>query len=92
MWEATFCNLGHAFRKKRMYKEATSAYQSALNLAPKDPIIKASIFSAIGFTCHLSGNFESAITYYHQALGYNPNDRFTLDVLSEAISDIQLSL
>jgi len=86
IWEATFTNLGHAQRKMRMYNEAIESYQKALNLAPKEAKIKASIFSSLGFTRHLTGDLESAITYYHQSLGYNPNDRFTLDVLASAIS------
>lgn len=92
VWETTFCNLGHAYRKKKLYKEAIDSYQSALNLAPRDSQVKSSIFSSLGFSYHLSNNLEMAITYYHKALGYNPNDRFTLDVLSRAISSINLDL
>lgn len=92
VWITTFCNLGHAYRKKRKYKKAIQSYQSALNLAPREPLVKASIFSSLGFAHHLSNNLEMSINYYHKALGFNPNDRFTLDVLSRAISSIDLDL
>ena len=92
VWEATFSNLGHSYRKQRMYEEAKEAYQRALNLAPGDPLIRASILSSLGFTSQLSGELEQAINYYEKSLGFNPNDRFTLEMLSQAIDSINLPL
>ena len=88
VWETTFNNLGHSYRKQRKYNEAKDAYQKGLNLAPRDPNIKASLLSSLGFTHHLAGELEQAINYYQKSLGFNPNDRFTLEMLSRAIDCI----
>jgi len=90
VWEATYCNLGHSLRKLQKYEEAMDAYQRALSLCPNDNQVKASILSAIGFTHQISGDADEAINYYHKALGLNPEDRFTLDMLWVAIGSVSL--
>lgn len=87
MWEATYSNLGHAYRKQGLYEDAQKAYQEALNLAPShDMEVRGSLLSSLGFTCHLRGRLDEAIVYYQQALYVAPNHRFTLDMLSRAIN------
>ena len=45
-WESAVFNLGHVYRKLKLYAEALKCYERAIGLCPN----KASISSAIGFT------------------------------------------
>ena len=71
----------------RNFEEAIRCYQRALSVSPKNP----SVNSAIGFTYHLQGNITKSIDYYHKALGFQPRDTFTLDMLSKALAEVARS-
>ena len=82
-WEATRCNLGHVCRKMQKLGEAAAHYEMALGLCPR----RASTYTALGFTRHLQGDFDSAIEHYHQALGIRPTDTFASEMLRRALED-----
>ncbi|EGG13722.1 TPR repeat-containing protein [Cavenderia fasciculata] len=81
MMEATLFNLGHCYRKTRQFTKAKHYYEIASTLSPNN----ASIFSALGFTHHLQGDFDTAIDYYHQSLSIY-DDTFTNTLLDKALS------
>lgn len=83
-WEATLFNLGHALRKCKQYQHAITAYNRALSVTTRP----ATVLTAIGFTYHLQGEFDQAIDYYHKALGMNPRDTFTIDMLDRALKEV----
>ncbi|KAL5564884.1 hypothetical protein UlMin_028048 [Ulmus minor] len=83
MWEPTVVNLAHACRKLKMYEEAISYYEKALELSTKS----VSTYSGLAYTYHLQDDFTAAITYYHKALWLQPGDQFCTEMLSVALLD-----
>ncbi|GAM29254.1 hypothetical protein SAMD00019534_124300 [Acytostelium subglobosum LB1] len=79
--EATLFNLAHSYRKTRQFDKAVHYYRIAQTLSPNN----ASIFTALGFTHHLQGQFEEAIDLYHQSLSIR-DDSFTNTLLNKALS------
>ncbi|CAI0552314.1 unnamed protein product, partial [Linum tenue] len=82
-WEPTVVNLAHAYRKLKMYPDATSYYERALALSTTS----LSTYSGLAYTYHLQDNFTAAITYYHKALSLKPDDQFCAEMLSSALED-----
>ncbi|XP_064413680.1 cell division cycle protein 16 homolog isoform X2 [Latimeria chalumnae] len=80
-WEPLLNNLGHVCRKLKKYEEALEYHRQALVLIPQN----ASTYSAIGYVHSLMGNFESAIDYFHTALGLRRDDTFSVTMLGHCI-------
>ena len=51
---------------------------------------KASVNSALGLTYHVKGQIDRAIQFYHKALGIDPRDALTSDLLSKALQEASL--
>ncbi|KAM6385636.1 cell division cycle protein 16 homolog isoform 2-T2 [Alca torda] len=66
---------------KGKYEEALEYHRQALVLIPQN----ASTYSAIGYIHSLMGNFESAIDYFHTALGLRRDDTFSVTMLGHCI-------
>lgn len=81
-WEPTVFNLAHCYRRLRKYDEAILYYQLSIKILPSN----SSTYSALGFTYHLQRDFEMALQCYQQALVIQPDDQFTNDMLSMAIT------
>lgn len=82
-WEPTLFNLGHCYRKLRLYDKAIKYYSLALSVHPNNP----SALLALGFSHHLSGNLTEAIDYYHQALGLQPDETLASQLLETALRE-----
>uniref|UniRef100_A0A670J4M0 Cell division cycle 16 n=1 Tax=Podarcis muralis TaxID=64176 RepID=A0A670J4M0_PODMU len=80
-WEPLLNNLGHVCRKLKKYEEALEYHRQALVLIPQN----ASTYSSIGYIHSLMGNFESAIDYFHTALGLRRDDTFSVTMLGHCI-------
>ncbi|XP_043927047.1 cell division cycle protein 16 homolog [Protopterus annectens] len=80
-WEPLLNNLGHVCRKLKKYEDALEYHRQALVLIPQN----ASTYSAIGYVHSLMGNFESAIDYFHTALGLRRDDTFSVTMLGHCI-------
>ncbi|NXF97684.1 CDC16 protein, partial [Eubucco bourcierii] len=80
-WEPLLNNLGHVCRKLKKYEEALEYHRQALVLIPQN----ASTYSAIGYIHSLMGSFESAIDYFHTALGLRRDDTFSVTMLGHCI-------
>ncbi|PIO35461.1 hypothetical protein AB205_0032370 [Aquarana catesbeiana] len=63
------------------YEDALEYHRQALVLIPQN----ASTYSAIGYIHSLMGNFESAIDYFHTALGLRRDDTFSVTMLGHCI-------
>ncbi len=48
---------------------------------------EGSTYTALGFTYHLKGDFDTAIDYYHKALGLVADDALTTEMLERALKD-----
>ncbi|KAJ5076788.1 cell division cycle protein [Anaeramoeba ignava] len=81
--ETTLFNIGHSFRKMKMFSRAIEYYKMSLAIKPKD----GTIYSALGFTYHLKGKLDKAIDNYHQSLNFLPENTFASEMLSRALSD-----
>ncbi|XP_010786903.1 cell division cycle protein 16 homolog [Notothenia coriiceps] len=80
-WEPLLNNLGHVCRKLKKYERALEYHRQALVLIPQH----ASTYSAIGYVHSLMGDFESAIDYFHTALGLKRDDTFSVTMLGHCI-------
>uniref|UniRef100_A0A8C5MZF8 Cell division cycle 16 n=1 Tax=Leptobrachium leishanense TaxID=445787 RepID=A0A8C5MZF8_9ANUR len=80
-WEPLLNNLGHVLRKLKKYEDALEYHRQALVLIPQN----ASTYSSIGYIHSLMGNFESAIDYFHTALGLRRDDTFSVTMLGHCI-------
>uniref|UniRef100_A0A8C9X5E5 Cell division cycle 16 homolog (S. cerevisiae) n=1 Tax=Sander lucioperca TaxID=283035 RepID=A0A8C9X5E5_SANLU len=80
-WEPLLNNLGHVCRKLKKYDQALEYHRQALVLIPQH----ASTYSAIGYVHSLMGDFESAIDYFHTALGLKRDDTFSVTMLGHCI-------
>uniref|UniRef100_A0A1A8RYP5 Cell division cycle 16 homolog n=1 Tax=Nothobranchius rachovii TaxID=451742 RepID=A0A1A8RYP5_9TELE len=80
-WEPLLNNLGHVCRKLKKYEQALEYHRQALVLIPQH----ASTYSAIGYVHSLMGDIESAIDYFHTALGLKRDDTFSVTMLGHCI-------
>ncbi|KAJ8256042.1 hypothetical protein COCON_G00199060 [Conger conger] len=80
-WEPLLNNMGHVCRKLKKYARALEYHRQALVLIPQH----ASTYSAIGYVHSLMGDFESAIDYFHTALGLKRDDSFSVTMLGHCI-------
>uniref|UniRef100_A0A8C5FM72 Cell division cycle 16 homolog (S. cerevisiae) n=1 Tax=Gadus morhua TaxID=8049 RepID=A0A8C5FM72_GADMO len=80
-WEPLLNNLGHVCRKLKKYDSALEYHRQALVLIPQH----ASTYTAIGYVHSLMGDFESAIDYFHTALGLKRDDTFSVAMLGHCI-------
>uniref|UniRef100_A0A8K9V3B3 Cell division cycle 16 homolog (S. cerevisiae) n=1 Tax=Oncorhynchus mykiss TaxID=8022 RepID=A0A8K9V3B3_ONCMY len=65
----------------RKYDQALEYHRQALVLIPQH----ASTYSVIGYVHSLMGDFESAIDYFHTALGLKRDDTFSVTMLGHCI-------
>uniref|UniRef100_A0A7N6B1L1 Cell division cycle 16 homolog (S. cerevisiae) n=1 Tax=Anabas testudineus TaxID=64144 RepID=A0A7N6B1L1_ANATE len=65
----------------RKYDQALEYHRQALVLIPQHP----STYAAIGYVHSLMGDFESAIDYFHTALGLKRDDTFSVTMLGHCI-------
>uniref|UniRef100_A0A8C5EJB3 Cell division cycle 16 homolog (S. cerevisiae) n=1 Tax=Gouania willdenowi TaxID=441366 RepID=A0A8C5EJB3_GOUWI len=80
-WEPLLNNLGHVCRKLKKYDQALEYHRQALVLIPQH----ASTYASIGYVHSLMGDFESAIDYFHTALGLKRDDTFSVTMLGHCI-------
>lgn len=81
--EITLFNLGHCYRRLREFPKAKRCYERALALKPRS----SATFVALGLTLHAMGQYDNAITTYHRALRYNPDDAICNALLKRALGD-----
>jgi len=82
-WEPTMFNLAHSYRKLGDYEQAVRYYEQCLSICPT----KSSTYTALGFTRHLQGQYDTAVDCYHKALGLDSEDSFAVQMLQKALMD-----
>ena len=82
-WEPTIFNLGQSYRKMSCYAEAIVCFEKSVSLNPGS----YSAYAAMGFAKHLSGDVDGAIDSYHEALSRKPEDPFSSEMLTRALSE-----
>ncbi|RWS15248.1 cell division cycle protein 16-like isoform X1 [Dinothrombium tinctorium] len=83
-WEPLLNNLGHVLRKLKKYEEALQFHREALVLSPQNP----STYSAIGYIYSLMCQWNTAVEYFHKALGLKREDPFSTAMLGHAIEHL----
>ncbi|KAJ3081737.1 anaphase promoting complex subunit cdc16, partial [Quaeritorhiza haematococci] len=84
VWEVTWCNLGHAYRKLREYPKAREYFEKALGVNPNN----AAAYAALALMAHIEGDLDTAILNYHEALSLNPDDSFSSEMLTRALEEV----
>ena len=77
-WELTISNLGQSYRKMKCYYEAIVCFEKSISLNPGS-------YSAKHLS--LSGDVDGAIDSYHEALSRKPEDPFSSEMLTRALSE-----
>ncbi|EEB08210.2 anaphase-promoting complex subunit Cut9 [Schizosaccharomyces japonicus yFS275] len=83
VWAATWANLGHAYRKLKMYDPALEAFQQGLYLSSRD----ANIHTAISLIYLLKKNPAEAIKHLHESLAISPAETVSSDLLKRALEE-----
>ncbi|XP_031406421.1 anaphase-promoting complex subunit 6 isoform X2 [Punica granatum] len=83
IWEPTVVNLGHVYRKLKMFNEAIKTYEKALTLSTRS----VSTYAGLAYTYHLQDNFAVAIDMYEKALWLKPDDKFCGEMLAIALEE-----
>eukprot|EP00970_Alexandrium_tamarense_P015750 scaffold5469_cov175-Alexandrium_tamarense.AAC.11 len=82
-WEPTIYNLGQSYRKLKQFSDAILCFEKCVSLNPGN----AAAYAALGFARHLSGDIDSAIDSYHEALSRKPDDPFSSEMLNRALAE-----
>ena len=85
-WLAARTNLGHAYRRLRLFNKALQEFDEVLRLGGKD----AAIFSAKGLIFLEQSRPEEAVVVLHEALAVNPQDGIASELLSKALEETMI--
>ncbi|CAJ0758214.1 2840_t:CDS:10 [Entrophospora sp. SA101] len=88
VWETTWMNMGHVYRKLGELDVAESYFRKVTYLSPPNP----SALTAIGYIYHVKEQYDDAINYYHEALGLRPCDPIIQDLLSSCLEEMVNSM
>ncbi|KAL2315128.1 Anaphase-promoting complex subunit cut9 [Schizosaccharomyces pombe] len=86
-WAATWANLGHAYRKLKMYDAAIDALNQGLLLSTND----ANVHTAIALVYLHKKITGLAITHLHESLAISPNEIMASDLLKRALEENSLT-
>ncbi|KAL1304172.1 hypothetical protein AAFC00_000597 [Neodothiora populina] len=84
-WLDTRTNLGHAYRRRRRYKEALREFNQVLRLGGKD----AATFAAKGLVLLDLEEYYEATVALHQALAISPQDPMATELLQRALEGFE---
>jgi tetratricopeptide (TPR) repeat protein len=76
--------LGQTYRKQKRFPRSLKCLKAAVSLEPRN----GSLHGAIAFTHHLNGNLEEAISGYHVALSFDPNNILFSGLLSRVLMEV----
>lgn len=82
--EATLVNLGHCYRRLKLFSRAKSCYERALGLRPRS----CGTCVALGITLHAMWDVSAAVNMYHRALRNSPDDAVCSQLLERALMDL----
>ena len=82
-WISTRANLGHAYRRQKMWPEALAEFEDVLRIGGKD----ANVFTSKGLVLLEMGRPWDAVTSLHEALGMSPQDPVATDILQRALEE-----
>ncbi|KAK3826320.1 MAG: anaphase control protein cut9 [Linnemannia elongata] len=86
IWETTWLNLAHAYRKQGNYKEAETYFLKVDSIAKPGPT-RASALVGLGFIYQIMGETNDAMEAYHKALAIRPGDQTATDMLQRIMEE-----
>ncbi|KAF9133931.1 anaphase promoting complex subunit cdc16 [Mortierella sp. 14UC] len=86
IWETTWLNLAHAYRKLGNYKEAETYFLKVDSIAKPGPT-RASALVGLGFIYQIMGETNDAMEAYHKALAIRPGDQTATDMLQRIMEE-----
>ncbi|ERS99314.1 anaphase-promoting complex subunit 6 [Sporothrix schenckii 1099-18] len=86
-WLSARINLGHAYRRMRLFREALAQFDEVLRLGGKN----SAVFSAKGLILLERGRPDEAAVVLHEALAIRPQDPIATDLLNKALFEMSVS-
>ncbi|CAK7201205.1 anaphase-promoting complex subunit Cut9 [Sporothrix eucalyptigena] len=86
-WLSARINLGHAYRRMRLFREALAQFDEVLRLGGKN----AAVFSAKGLILLERNRPDEAAVVLHEALAIKPQDPIATELLSKALAEMAAS-
>ncbi|CAK7564767.1 MAG: anaphase-promoting complex subunit Cut9 [Sporothrix epigloea] len=86
-WLSTRINLGHAYRRMRLFREALAQFDDVLRLGGKNP----AVFSAKGLILLERSQPDEAAIVLHEALAIKPQDPIATELLNKALAEMAAS-
>ncbi|EFX02475.1 cell division protein [Grosmannia clavigera kw1407] len=86
-WLSARTNLGHAYRRMRLFREALDQFDEVLRLGGKNP----AVFCAKGLIHLERGRPDEATVVLHEALAVRPQDPIATELLSTALAEMTAS-
>ncbi|CAK7220051.1 anaphase-promoting complex subunit Cut9 [Sporothrix bragantina] len=83
-WLSARINLGHAYRRMRLFREALAQFDEVLRLGGKN----AAVFSAKGLILLERNRPDEAAIVLHEALAIKPQDPIATELLNKALSEM----
>ncbi|KAJ3246881.1 anaphase promoting complex subunit cdc16 [Chytriomyces hyalinus] len=82
LYSSTWCNLGSAYKCLSMYSKAKTCFWNCLAIDPKSSVCLANL----AYVEDRLGNFDEALTYYHDALALDPDNSLYVDLMNVTLS------
>ncbi|KAJ3232911.1 anaphase promoting complex subunit cdc16 [Chytriomyces hyalinus] len=82
LYSSAWCNLGSAYKCLSMYSKAKTCFWNGLAIDPKLAVCLANL----AYVEDRLGNFDDALTYYHDALALDPDNSLYVDLMNVTLS------
>ncbi|KAI8832744.1 hypothetical protein BJ741DRAFT_710588 [Chytriomyces cf. hyalinus JEL632] len=82
LYSSAWCNLGSAYKCLGMYSKAKTCFWNSLAIDPKFAVCLANL----AYVEDRLGNFDDALTYYHDALALDPDNSLYVDLMNVTLS------
>ncbi|KAF9189570.1 anaphase promoting complex subunit cdc16 [Haplosporangium sp. Z 767] len=86
IWETTWLNLAHAYRKLENYSEAEKYFYKVDAISNPGPA-KASALVGLGFIYQIMGRLSDAIESYHKVLAIRSTDQIATEMLQRVMEE-----
>ncbi|KAG0323650.1 anaphase promoting complex subunit cdc16 [Dissophora globulifera] len=86
IWETTWLNLAHSYRKLGKYSEAEIYFSKVDAITTAGPT-KASALVGLGFIYQIMGQTSDAVECYHRVLAIRPSDHTASEMLRRIMED-----
>ncbi|KAF8927244.1 anaphase promoting complex subunit cdc16 [Dissophora ornata] len=86
IWETTWLNLAHSYRKLGKYSEAETYFLKVDGITSAGPT-KATALVGLGFIYQIMDQISDAVECYHKVLAIRPSDQVASEMLRKIMED-----